>query len=105
MAYKNTSNEDNEFGEEKRQPKFVKYFIKFEGQTFQPSNIERIEQKEEANQDSFGGEDDCLLYKIIIHTRDYPYILSFPFFSEESRADALTQLHAEMADNRISISS
>lgn len=88
---------------EGRKPRHIKYFITFEGKMIQPGNIERVDQNETANEESLGGEDDCLIFNLILHMRDYPYILKFPFFNEESRADALVLLQAQMVDNRISI--
>lgn len=86
-----------------RQTRKVKYFITFEGKTIQPQNIERIEQDEIANEQSFGGEDDCLVFRLILRTRDYPFTMYFPFFSEQARANALSTLHSQMEDNRIQI--
>lgn len=101
----NEEEEDDSFDDNGGKPKtrFIKYFINFEGMMIQPGNIDRISQEESANEESLGGEDDCLLFNLILHTRDYPFTLSFPFYTEESRADALVLLQAQMTDNRISI--
>jgi hypothetical protein len=101
---KDTEEEDDLFAdEEQKKPRFIKYFIEFEGQTIQPGSIQRITQTETANEESLGGEDDCMDYNLVLHTREYPFTLYFKFPSEESRADALVLLHAQMRDNRISI--
>lgn len=69
----------------------------------QPGNIERVDQTETANEQSLGGEDDCLLFNLILRMKDYPFVLTFPFHTEESRADALVLLQSQMVDNRISV--
>lgn len=86
-----------------QQSRKFKYFFEFEGKTIQIQNIERIETDEVANQDSFGGEGDCLLFQLILRMKDYPYTVIFDFHSEEARADGLLKLHNAMEDHRISV--
>jgi len=112
MAKKNWKSDDD-FGNDSasyddikgaaRKPRHIKYFITFEGKMIQPGNIERVDQNETANEESLGGEDDCLIFNLILHMKDYPFVLTFPFYTEESRADALVLLQAQMVDNRISV--
>lgn len=86
-----------------KQTRKIKYFINFEGMTIQPGNIERIERQERANLDSLGGENDCLIFELVLYMREFPFILTFPFATEEARADADVLLQSQMIDNRIQI--
>ena len=109
MAKKNWKNDDEDgasYDDIKgatRQTRKIKYFINFENKSIQPGNIERIEQDETANTESLGGEDDCLVFNLILYMRDYPFVITFPFATEEMRADALVLLQSQMVDNRIQI--
>lgn len=103
MAFKKGAVDYDDIVNNTRQTRKVKYFIQFEGKTIQPQNIERIEQDEIANEHSLGGEDDVLIFRLIVRTRDYQFAMLFPFATEESRADALTLLHSQMTENRIQV--
>lgn len=103
MAFKKGNVDYEDVVSNTKQTRKVKYFVQFENKTIQPQNIERIEQDEVANEHSFGGDGDCLIYRIIVRTRDYPFTMFFSFLSEEERADALTLLHSQMTDNRVQV--
>lgn len=105
---KNWGDEDSDNGfddiqEAVRKPRKVKYFIKFQGKSIQPINVERIETDQVVNQDSAGGEDDVFLFQLIVRLKDYPFTETFNFATEQLRDAAEAELHELMRENRIAI--